>query len=84
MAKNPGGTGQRWEKIANDIGWPVEQVGRQLENKRQQFVLLSYVARPASTTPNMDTPDNYQTTYDSKTKIVIFYSVNIYAMGCKT
>ena len=23
---------------------------------------------------NMDLPDNYQTTYDSKTKIVIFYS----------
>ena len=30
----------------------------------------------ASTTPNMDAPDNYQTTYDSKTKIVVFYSLN--------
>ena len=31
--------------------------------------MLSYVvARPASTTPNMDAPDHYQTTYDSKTK----------------
>ena len=26
--------------------------------------------------PNMDPPDNYQTTYDSKTKIVVFYSVS--------
>jgi hypothetical protein len=34
------------------------------------------MARPASTTPNMDAPDNYQTTYDSKTKIVIFYSLS--------
>ena len=25
------------------------------------------------TTPNMDAPDHYQTTYDSKTKIVVFY-----------
>ena len=30
---------------------------------------------PASTTPNIDAPDNYQTTYDSKTKIVVFYSL---------
>ena len=26
-------------------------------------------------TPNMDAPDHYQTTYDSKTKIVVFYSL---------
>ena len=32
--------------------------------------------RPASTTPNMDAPDNYQTTYDSKTKIVVLYSLS--------
>ena len=25
---------------------------------------------------NMDPPDNYQTTYDSKTKIVVFYSLS--------
>ena len=25
----------------------------------------------------MDAPDHYQTTYDSKTKIVVFYSLNI-------
>ena len=25
--------------------------------------------------PNMDPPDNYQTTYNSKTKIVVFYSL---------
>ena len=24
----------------------------------------------------MDAPDNYQTTYDSKTRIVVFYSLN--------
>ena len=24
----------------------------------------------------MDAPDHYQTTYDSKTKIVVFYSLN--------
>ena len=24
----------------------------------------------------MDTPDNYQTTYNSKTKIVVFYSLS--------
>ena len=29
------------------------------------------------TTPNMDPPDNHQTTYDSQTKIVVFYSVSI-------
>ena len=32
-------------------------------------------ALPASTTPNMDAPDHYQMTYDSKTKIVVFYSL---------
>ena len=30
----------------------------------------------ACTTPNMDPPDNYQTTYDSKTKSVVFYSLS--------
>ena len=39
--------------------------------------------RPASTTPNMDTPQNYQTTYDSKTKIGVFYSLNIQQMWWK-
>ena len=51
------------------------------------LVLLSYVVRKLSgwticmvvdaglTTPNMDPPDNYQTKYDSKTKIVVFYSL---------
>ena len=34
-------------------------------------------ARPASTTLNMDVFDNYQTTYDSKTKIVVFYFLSI-------
>ena len=34
-------------------------------------------ARPAPTTINMDPPDNYQTTYDSKTKVVVFYSLSI-------
>ena len=28
-------------------------------------------------TPNMNPSDNYQTTFDSKTKIVVFYSLNI-------
>ena len=28
------------------------------------------------TTPNMDPSDNYQTTYDSKTEIVVFYSLS--------
>ena len=34
-------------------------------------------AAPASTSQNMDPPDNYQTKYDSKTKIVVFYSLGI-------
>ena len=40
------------------------------------------------TTPNMDASDHYQTTYDSKTKIVVFYSLNqgrfnlIYSSPC--
>ena len=43
--------------------------------RRSIFVSKWIPARPASTTPNMDAPDNYQTTYDSKTKIVVFYSL---------
>ena len=34
------------------------------------------ISSPASTTPNMDPPDNYQTTCDSETKIVVFYSLS--------
>ena len=41
------------------------------------------MTRPASTTPNMDPPDNYQTTYDSKTNIVVFYSQSI-TISCST
>ena len=40
------------------------------------FVSFELWLRPASTTPNMDAPDNNQTTYDSKTKIVVFYSLS--------
>ena len=29
-------------------------------------------------TQNMNPPDNYQTTYDSKTKMVVFYSLIIF------
>ena len=31
---------------------------------------------PAFTTPDMDLPNNYQTTYDIKTKIIVFYSLS--------
>ena len=37
--------------------------------------------KAASTTPNMDPSDYYQTTYDSKTKIVVFYSLSITMLG---
>ena len=39
------------------------------------YLYRSGPARPASTNPNKDAPDHYQTTYYSKTKIVVFYSL---------
>ena len=32
-------------------------------------------------TPNMDPPDHYQTTYDSKTNIFVFYSLTMVRKG---
>ena len=29
----------------------------------------------------MDAPDRYQTTYDSKTKTVVFYSLTLYSLN---
>ena len=47
------------------------------------FTLLPMVVdRPTS--PNMNSPDNYLTTYDSKTKIVVFYSLNEFYFRKKT
>ena len=40
-----------------------------------RYACIKRRARPASTTSNMDAPDNYQTTHDIKTKIVVFDSL---------
>ena len=44
------------------------------------YLYLVDTRRPASTTPNMDPPDNYQTTYDSKTKNVVFDSLIVFCL----
>ena len=46
-----------------------------LEYYLSSICIIVDTARMASTTPNMDAPNNYQTTYDSKNKIVVFYSL---------
>ena len=43
----------------------------EIENKRQQFWFS--VVDAGAKNPNMEPPDNYQTTYDGKNKIVVFY-----------
>ena len=52
--------------------------GAAQEKKRQTFWFCCQCCPwLASTTPNMDVPDNHdQTTYDRKTKIVVFYSLS--------
>ena len=42
-------------------------------SRNSQILILR---RLESTTLHMDAPDNYKTTYDSKTKIVVFYSLS--------
>ena len=87
-------------KSINNVIYSVTKIIHQLENKRWQcwfrchmlsgncplFGVVDNGLASIHYNTNMDPPDNYQTTYDSKTNIVVFYSLsNVFDLtsGCK-
>ena len=63
-----------WIYISPNLFPKVKSNALERESNTAILVLLSYLQV-------MDPPDNYQTTYDSKSNIVVFYSLIRYSGG---